>query len=70
MYAKEAVTIAEQTLEVSTSQTKRAKRLMESGRTSKVDYAQIESQMAQDSYNLVQVPEQSQECQDESEEDS
>ncbi len=39
MYAKEAVTIAEQTLEVSTSQTKRAKRLMESGRTSKVDYA-------------------------------
>lgn len=55
MYAKEAVTIAEQTLEVSTSQTKRAKRLMESGRASKVDYAQIESQMAQDSYNLVQA---------------
>lgn len=55
MYAAEAVTIAEQTLEVSTGQTDRAKRLMESGRTSKVDYAQIESQKAQDSYNLVQA---------------
>lgn len=55
MYAGEAVVIAQQTLEVSTSQTARAKRLMESGRTSKVDYAQIESQKAQDSYNLVQA---------------
>lgn len=55
MYAKETVEIAKQTLEVSTSQTARAKRLMESGRTSKVDYAQIESQMAQDQYNLVQA---------------
>lgn len=55
MYAREAVEIAEQTLEVSNSQTLRAKRLMESGRTSKVDYAQIESQQAQDAYNLVQA---------------
>lgn len=55
MYAGEAVTIAEQTLEVSSGQAERAKRLMESGRTSKVDYAQIESQKAQDSYNLVQA---------------
>lgn len=55
MYAEEAVKIAEQTLEVSDSQTARAQRLMESGRTSKVDYAQIESQRAQDSYNLVQA---------------
>ncbi len=55
MYAGEAITIAEQTFEVSTSQTARAKRLMESGRTSKVDYAQIESQKAQDAYNLVQA---------------
>lgn len=55
MYAKEAVEIARQTLEVSTSQTERAKRLMESGRSSKVEYAQIESQMAQDQYNLVQA---------------
>ncbi len=55
MYAEEAVKIAEQTLEVGDSQTARAQRLMESGRTSKVDYAQIESQRAQDSYNLVQA---------------
>jgi len=55
MYAREAVTIAEQTLEVSTSQTERARKLMQSGRTSKVDFAQIESQQAQDQYNLVQA---------------
>lgn len=55
MYAQEAVDIATKTLEVSTTQTARAKRLMESGRSSKVEYAQIESQMAQDQYNLVQA---------------
>lgn len=55
MYASEAVTIAEQTLEVSTSQAERARRLAESGRTSKVEYAQIESQRAQDAYNLTQA---------------
>ncbi len=55
MYAREAVEIARQTLEVTASQTERARRLMESGRTSRVDYAQIESQKAQDEYNLVQA---------------
>ncbi|MDE6298941.1 MAG: TolC family protein, partial [Muribaculaceae bacterium] len=55
LYAGEAVKIAEQTLEVSTSQAERAKKLMESGRTSKVEYAQIESQRAQDAYNLTQA---------------
>lgn len=55
MYAKEAVEIAEKNLEVSDSETERAKRLMESGRTSKVDYAQIESQNAQDAYSLVEA---------------
>lgn len=55
LYAREAVTIAEQTLEVSTSQTERARKLMESGRTSQVDYAQIESQSAQDAYSLEQA---------------
>lgn len=55
MYAMETVTIAEKTLEVSTVQTERARRLMEAGRTSKVDYAQIESQKAQDTYSLVQA---------------
>lgn len=53
MYANEAVVIAQQTLEVSAAQTERALKLMLSGRTSKVDYAQIESQYAQDRYNLV-----------------
>ena len=55
MYSAEAVEIARQSLEVSTAQADRAKRLMENGRSSKVDYAQIESQKAQDEYNLVQA---------------
>lgn len=55
MYSAEAVEIAQQSLEVSKAQADRAKRLMERGRTSKVDYAQIESQKAQDEYNLVQA---------------
>lgn len=55
LYAEETVEIASSTLAVSTQQTDRARRLMESGRTSKVDFAQIESQMAQDQYNLVQA---------------
>lgn len=55
MYSSEAVEIAKQSLEVSTAQAERAKRLMETGKTSKVDYAQIESQKAQDEYNLVQA---------------
>lgn len=55
MYSAEAVEIAKQSYEVSTAQASRAKRLMENGRTSKVDYAQMESQRAQDEYNLVQA---------------
>lgn len=55
LYSAEAVEIARQSLEVSSAQADRAKRLMETGRTSKVDYAQIESQRAQDEYNLVQA---------------
>lgn len=55
MYAGEAVTIAEQTLEVSTMQAERARRFAEAGRSSQVDYAQIESQRAQDAYNLTQA---------------
>ena len=55
LYSAEAVDIAKKSLEVSTAQAARTKRLMETGRTSKVDYAQIESQRAQDEYNLVQA---------------
>lgn len=53
MYAGEAVKIAEQTLQVSASQAERAKKLADAGRTSKVEYAQMESQRAQDAYNLT-----------------
>lgn len=55
LYSAEAVDIAKKSLEVSTAQAERTKRLMETGRTSRVDYAQIESQRAQDEYNLVQA---------------
>ena len=55
LYSAEAVDIARKSLEVSEAQAKRTKRLMETGKTSKVDYAQIESQRAQDEYNLVQA---------------
>ncbi|MCH5231672.1 MAG: TolC family protein [Muribaculaceae bacterium] len=55
LYSAEAVDIAKKSLEVSSAQAARTKRLMETGRTSKVDYAQIESQRAQDEYNLVQA---------------
>lgn len=55
LYSAEAVDIAKKSLEVSDAQAQRTKRLMENGRTSKVDYAQIESQRAQDEYNLVQA---------------
>lgn len=55
LYAEEAVEIARQTLEVSTAQAERARKLMEAGRGSTVDVAQIESQRAQDEYSLVQA---------------
>lgn len=55
LYAREAVGIAERTLQVSDTTCYRAKRLYDSGRISKVDYAQIESQKSQDEYNLVQA---------------
>ncbi len=55
LYAREAIDIASKTLEVSTYQAERAKKLMEAGRSSQVDVAQIESQRAQDEYNLVQA---------------
>ena len=55
LYSAEAVDIAKKSLEVSSAQASRAKRLMETGKTSRVDYAQIESQRSQDEYNLVQA---------------
>lgn len=55
LYSRESIEIARQTLEVSTAQAARTRRLVEGGRSSKVDLAQIESQRAQDEYNLVQA---------------
>ena len=55
LYNIEAVQIAEKTLETSDSQRERAYKLWQSGRSSQVDYAQIESQNAQDRYALVQA---------------
>lgn len=55
LYAREAIDIASKTLEVSSYQAERAKKLMQAGRSSQVDVAQIESQRAQDEYNLVQA---------------
>lgn len=55
LYSHEAIEIARQSLEVSTQQTARARRFTEAGKTSPVELAQIESQQAQDEYNVVQA---------------
>lgn len=53
LYAKEAIGIAKNNLEVSEYQLQRAKSLMESGKMSRVDYSQIESQYHTDKYSLT-----------------
>lgn len=53
LYSKEAISIYEEAVELSRVQAERAKLLMEAGRLSRVDYAQLESQYEQDMYNLV-----------------
>ncbi|MGM9804433.1 MAG: TolC family protein [Muribaculaceae bacterium] len=53
MYAKEAIEIANKNLEVSKQEMERAKQLMESGRLSRVDYVQLESQYHNDLYNVT-----------------
>ncbi len=55
LYSYEAIEIARQTFEVSSAQAERTAKLVEAGRTSRVDLAQIESQREQDRYNLVQA---------------
>ena len=55
LYSSEAINIAQSSLEVSTGQAERSKRLMENGKISRVDYSQFESQKAQDEYNLIQA---------------
>lgn len=53
LYAREAITINEEAASLSEAQAERARHLMESGRLSRVDYAQLEAQAEQDRYNVV-----------------
>lgn len=53
LYAKEAIGIYEEAVRLSEAQAERAQRLMEAGRLSQVDYAQLKAQYEQDKYALV-----------------
>lgn len=53
LYAKEAIGIYEEAAKVSHAQSERARQLMEAGKMSKVDYAQLNAQYEQDNYALV-----------------
>lgn len=53
LYAREAIIIYESAQEVSGAQADRARQLMESGRISRVDYVQLQSQYEQDRYAAV-----------------
>lgn len=53
LYAKESISIYEEAEALSLAQAERARQLMESGRLSRVDYSQLESQHEQDRYALV-----------------
>lgn len=53
LYAREAIAIYEEAEKLSGAQAERMRQLMEAGRASKVDYAQLKAQHQQDIYNLV-----------------
>ena len=53
LYAKEAISIYKEAVKVSQAQSDRARQLMEAGKMSKVDYAQLNAQYEQDRYALV-----------------
>lgn len=53
LYAMESVRISRNTVEVSTAQRDRAVQLLNAGSISKVDLAQLESQLSTDKYQLV-----------------
>lgn len=53
LYAREAIEISRSAVELSQAQAARALQLMEAGKMSRVDYAQLNSQYEQDKYNLV-----------------
>lgn len=53
LYARESITIYQSAEKVSGAQADRARQLMEAGRLSRVDYAQLQSQYEQDRYATV-----------------
>ncbi len=53
LYAKESIGIYEEAVKVSEAQAERARQLMEAGKLSRVDYAQLDAQFEQDKYSLV-----------------
>lgn len=53
LYARESIDIYASATELSKAQADRARQLMEAGKMSRVDYAQLNSQYEQDKYNLV-----------------
>lgn len=53
LYARESIGIYEEAVKLSEAQADRARQLMEAGRISRVDYAQLQSQCEQDRYSLV-----------------
>ncbi|MDE5744122.1 MAG: TolC family protein [Paramuribaculum sp.] len=53
LYSREAIEICKEAVELSAAQEKRAVQLMQAGKMSKVDYAQIAAQAEQDNYSLV-----------------
>lgn len=53
LYARESIDIYRETVALSESQAERGRQLMEAGKLSRVDYAQLLSQYEQDNYGLV-----------------
>ncbi len=53
LYAGESISICEDAVALSHEQAERSRQLMEAGRASRVDYAQLKSQYEQDKYALV-----------------
>lgn len=53
LYARESIGIYREAVKVSQAQAERARQLMESGKMSRVDYSQLNSQYEQDKYALV-----------------
>lgn len=53
LYSKEAISIYEEAAALSYAQAERARQLMDAGKLSRVDYAQLQSQYEQDKYSLV-----------------